>query len=285
MKNFIKQMRHFIKKLNIFDYLLILALVVIVTIFLILRYSKQEQWVSVRLKVKNTDLWWEAEPVSYWYFKNLREGDIAYNSFGQAIAKLKKLQVFDSWADRNKAFVELELKTTYDSNKKIYLFNYQPLQIGDSLELIFGKQNLQGIITHINDEEIQYQDIVVWLEMRRLEPYIADSYKPDKQITDQDGNVLAEIMEAQQKPFSFYQYSDIRGKMIKVFDPDYLDVQLKILLKATKYRDAWFFIDGSALKIGENIWLFFDDTLIKDAKITRLEPVNKSFPVQSESMN
>jgi hypothetical protein len=69
---------------------------------------------------------------------------------------------------------------------------------------------------------------------------------------------------------NFYTFSDIRGEMIKTFNPDYSDLDIVLKVKAFNTLDRDFYINNTVLKVGSKIWLQFKDYAIEDAQIIEI---------------
>lgn len=268
MKPIIHKLR--LRKFNLFDGLVIVVLLVVASSFLWLRLSRKTEWVNLRLVVTNDEWWWQGNPPQYWYADNLRPNQQAYNSFGEKVAEITNVESFDVGAYTRRLYVDVQLKGSYDTKRKIYLYNFQPLQIGKSIDLTFGKNNVRGLITYINDPKVDYVQKKIEVSMRTIRPWVADSYVPGVEMKDSLGRTLARIDSVQTTLAQYYEFSDIRGKTILVVDPDYRDVTLRLTIATFRSGDTAYFIDRAAIKIGEKIWFQFPNAAIRDAEITKI---------------
>jgi hypothetical protein len=261
-----------IKKLHItiFDVLVVSLILCVVGVFLYLRFTKNNEWINVRMVIANDDWSWEGQAPQWWYVDDLESGQIAYSSFNEKIAEITNVESFDIGGYRRRAFVDLKLKGAYDKGKKIYIYNFQPLQIGKPLDLTFGKNNVHGLITYIDKNQIGYKDRKVEVKIYTVKPWVADSLVQGLETKDSLGRTLATVDSVNITVASYYEYSDIRGSKILISDPNLRDVTLRLTIKTFMSNNTEYFIDRAAIKIGEKIWFQFPQTVIRDAEITKI---------------
>lgn len=257
-------------RLNLFDILVMVAILIVIGTFLWLRQSKKTEWINVRLVVANDEWWWEGQPPQWWYVDSLQIGQIAYSSFGEKTAEITNVDIFDVGAYRRRAFIDIMLKGAYDTQRKLYLYNFQPLQIGKPLDLTFGKNNVRGIIAYIENISVVYSQKQIEVKVLKVRPWVADSLTKGLEMKDSQGRVLAKIDDVKTEIATFYEFSDIRGQRIQVTDPEFRDVTVKITIKTFTSGATDYFVDRAAIKIGEKIWFQFPQSVIRDAEITKI---------------
>lgn len=257
-------------RLNALDIIIITAILVVVGIFLWLRISKKTEWINVRLVVANDEWWWEGQPPQWWYVDSLQSGQVAYSSFGEKVAEIVNVDIFDIGAYRRRAFIDITLKGAFDSQRKLYLYNFQPLQIGKPLDLTFGKNNVRGIITYIDDISITYSQRQIEVRVLKVRPWVAESLTKGLEMKDSQGRVLAKIDEVKTENAIYYEFSDIRGQRIQVIDPEFRDVTAKVTIKTFTSGVTDYFVDRGAIKVGEKIWFQFPQAVIREAEITKI---------------
>ncbi len=270
MRSIIQKVRIFLRSLTIFDLLIILAIVAVATVFLILRFSRKQEWVPARIMVSNDEWWWEGQAPSYWYVDDIVSGMTATNSFGETIAKITSVSVFDNGAYGRRAYVDVMLNTNYDKRKNVFLFNFQPLQIGKPIELTFGTHNIQGLVTYIGNDKVAYEDKKIEVKVYKVRPWVVDKYVVGLQMKDTVGTALATINEVKIDPHVEYEFSDIRGTSVPVNDPDYRDVTLSLTIKTFSSGGNNFFMDRAVIKIGEYVWFQFPEVAVREAMISKI---------------
>lgn len=270
MHRIIQKTKRLVRSLTLFDWVVFLLVLSVVGVFLAIRFSKKQQWLPVRVIVTNDDWWWEGQAPSFWYVDDLSPNMTATNSFGETVAKISDVSIFDVGAYGRRAYVDVLLNATYDKTKNVYLFNFQPLQIGKPIELTFGTHNVRGLVAYIGDDKIEYEDKKIEVKVYEVRPMVAEMYVEGLEMKDTLGNVLASVEEVKVDPHIKYEFSDIRGTSLPFNDPDYRDVTLVVNIKTFRSGGNNFFMDRAAVKVGELIWFQFPEVAVKEATISRI---------------
>src|SRR3989344_427073 len=267
-----KSIIHKIKSihLNPIDHLVIFSIAIVLGTFLYFSISKKTEWIDVRMVISKDEWWYEGQPPQYWYVDNIESGQVSYNAFGEKIAEIINIESFDIGGYRRRSYVDVKLKGSYDNTRKLYLYNYQPLQIGKPIDLTFGKHNVKGLVTYIDSDEITYFTKKIEVILLRIEPWVAESYKTGMQMKDSQNRVLATVNSIDIKLARQISFSDIRGQNIEVINPQLRDVSLQITIKTFKSSETFYFVDRAAIKIGEKIWFQFPEAVVRDAEITKI---------------
>jgi hypothetical protein len=269
-KAFIQRIIHFTKKFALLDWIVLAILIALFSFFLINRQSKREQWTTVRLKVANEDWWWQGNAPEHWYAQNLTGGKAAYNSFGKKIGEVQSIENYDIGGPNRMIYANLKLLTTYNKNTQTYTFNYQTLQIGKSLDLTFGTFNLHGIVTNIEEHFVPDTDTRLEIKLLSVYPWEATSFIAGLQMKDPNNSIVAEIERVDVTNAQTLEVNDRYGKLI-VFPALYTyykDVTIQLRLKTKLIDNVPYFIDGSAIKVGNYIWIQFEKTAIKNGMIS-----------------
>lgn len=260
-----------IRKLNLLDIGVIVLILSILAGLLWIRTSRKSQWINLRLVVSNDDWWWEGSPPQWWYAEELVAGQSSRNSFGEKIAEITDVESFDIGEYRRRIFVELKVKGTYDKRREAYLFNYQPIQIGKSLDLTFGKYNVRGIVTYIDATFQEYKPRVIEVKLSAVRPWVSDSFKEGLQMKDTSGRTLAEILSVSISPSRVERVTELGNEVEKTF-PGYLfdEVILRVQILTFQSGGVDYFVDRAAIKAGNRIWFQFPQTVAREAEIIRI---------------
>jgi len=271
IRRIIQDIKVFINKLNIFDYLIIFLLLFVLIFFIHNRLQRRVVWTNVRVAVENVDWWYgSGTPPRYWYGNNLLAGAQAKDAFGQTVAEVVDIDNYDQGGPYRMIYVDLKLRVDFDKNKNQYLYEFKPLSVGSSLIINFPQHQLRGIIVQTGADEIDYFFKTIRVVKNGVYKPIADQIKEGDKAYDSSGNVVAEIIEVKKAVTNFYTFSDIRGEMIKTFNPDYSDLDIVLKVKAFNTLDRDFYINNTVLKVGSKIWLQFKDYAIEDAQIIEI---------------
>lgn len=256
---------------NVFDALVVGLMVLALLSFVWLRVSRKTEWITLRLVVANDEWWWEGAPPQWWYVDGLQAGQTAKNALGETVAEIVNVQSFDVGAYRRRAFVDIKVKGAHDTRRQVFLYNYQPLQIGKSLDLTFGKNNVRGIITYIDNLPQDFKEKTIEVKLAAVHPWVTSSFYPGLKMTDSQGHPLASILSVDVVPSSVKEVVEIHeNKEIKFPPALFQDVTLRVKIKTFHSGGVDYFVDRAAIKIGERIWFQFPQTLVRDAEITRI---------------
>jgi len=271
-KNIIRKFLGF--KLNPLDISVMVLVAMIIVALLFFRSQKKEQWINLSLEVMNEEWWWEGVDPPYWYVNNLQIGDQARNSLGVVIGEISNVQIFEVGGSRKKALVNLKLKVTHDKIKNTFIFNYKPLEIGRSLNLTFGNNNIKGLVTSISEKDkftTQMHDKQIWVLVSYLRPEYVAKYQPGLAMTDSLGREIAVIEDIIKIESAVSEsFSDIRGQMVKTRSLLFKDVVLQLKIKTFESQGVHYFLDGATIKLGENIWIHFPKILAAGAEIIKI---------------
>ncbi len=258
---------------NIFDIGVLLVILLIIAAFFWIRASREDLWIDVKLVVSNDDWWWEGSPPQWWFAEGLKVGDKAKNTFGKEIGEITDIINFDVGEYRRRIFVDLKLKGSFDKRRGVYLFSYQPIQVGKPLDLNFGKYNLRGIVTYVEiaDFENFYKDKVIEVEVSSIPSWLVDSYREGLEMKDSRGRVLAKVLSVSKKPSKAIEVVEIVSqKEIKYPGNLFYDAYLKMQIKTFESNGVDYFVDRAAIKVGNIICFQFRDTLVANAKIIKI---------------
>lgn len=270
MPDIIQKINHFKRKLNFFDYIIIFLLFVVIAFFAYSRLQRNSTLVNVRVSIENLDWWYQGIPPSYWYLADLKKGEALTNSFGKKIAEVVNVDNYDLGGYSRAIYVDLKMEVDFDKKKNQYLYEFKPLVTGSSLVMNFANQQLRGIVISVGEEEIEYFYKTIKVEVRDVEPSLADKVLVGVKSYDTNGEVIAEILDAKKTLTSYYTFSDIRAKKIEVVDPEFRDLEIVLKVKSFRELDREFYINKAVLKIGAKIWFQFEDFALEDTKIIEI---------------
>ncbi len=255
------------------DLIVIGVIITALATLLWLRSQRQTQWLLVQVKVSQEEWWWSANSPEYWYAQNLQSGTKGQNSFGETVAEVVKVDLTDAGMARNQVRVWAKLKVSYDPKKEQYIFGFQPLQVGRGLELNFGSQQVKGLVVSLNEEPPQAAEREVKVKLFEVDPQTAQAIKLGLENKNSTGEVLAKITELHVGQTIRSEFSDLRGRMMLVVDPNYVQVEATIKMKLLKDGERYISPDGQAVKIGGEITVQFPQTLLLKALVLDIQPV------------
>jgi hypothetical protein len=270
MRNVPSLIKRLIKKMRVLDYLMVGGIIIIIGSFLFLRLSRKTQWTSVLVRVQPDQLWWEANPAP-WYTQAISMDQEAYNSFGQKVAVINHVQSFETNDGRNEILTEVKLKTSYDSFRHQYEYNYQPVLIGKPLEIPFAKFSLSGMVIGINTQ-LTFVEKNIEARILAIHPWKITELAQGLQAKDMSGNVVAEIQDINIQNAQVYQFDDVYGRQIitRAEDATRRDVIMKLKIKTILYNGTPYSLDGAPIKIGSHFNLQFPLTMLSFLEISAI---------------
>lgn len=277
MKNFLKRLINSIKviiqRLNFFDILTFLALLIVLVILLKNYFQKKAEWIDLRLLVQNADWWYKGEKPAFWYAGDLAEGDVAYDSFGNEVAKINSIENYDLGEDGRAIYANLRVKANFDKKRQQYFYEFKPLLVGAGVIFNFDQEQLRGLVIGLgkNATGVQVEEKTVKLRINLILPELADQVQVGVRVLDGSKKVIAEILAVDNQMAQYYDFSDIRGQKILIYDPAYRLLFIDLKMKAFRAFDEYYYVDGTPLKVGQLFDLHFANFVLSNVEIIAVE--------------
>jgi hypothetical protein len=270
MLDILLQIKRVIKKMRALDYLILGCVIIVIGAFLFLRLSRKTEWINVLVRVQPDQLWYEANPAP-WYTQSVSLNQKAYNAFGQKVAVVNRVQSFETSDGRNEILTELTLKTSYDTFRRQYEYNYQPVLVGKPLEIPFSNFSLTGMVIGINTH-LTFVEKNIEARIFAIHPWKITELAKGLKAKDTAGNIIAEIGDLTIQNAQVYEFTDTYGRQVitPAEDVTRKDVTMKLKIKAIQYNDALYTIDGAPLKIGSHFNLQFPQTSLSSIEISAI---------------
>lgn len=265
-----------IHKFNYFDFFILLTILLVLGFFLYNRFQRKSQWINVRVSVENSDWWYKGNSPYYWYASNIKDGDIAYDSFGKKVAEVIKVDNYDFGGPYRNIYVDLKVRVSFDKKRQQSLFEFKPLVVGSPVIFNFSSQQLRGLIVKVGENEIDYSYKVVKIRRKSfpkntlIYPEMTEKIKVGDKSFDSNNNLMAEVVDVKKTISSYYEFSDIRGQNIKVVNPDYRDLEITLRIKTFKDLDRNFYINQAVVKVGSTVWFQFPEYSLEDYEIIEI---------------
>lgn len=266
----IQKIKTFKRKLNFFDLFILFCLLAILVFFIYNRLQRQATWIDIRLSVENPDWWYRGSPPNYWYAQNLQVGDSLNDSFGNKVVEVVNIDNYDNYGPYRDIYVDLKVRVDYDKKKNQYLYEFKPLVTGSSLLFNFSQGQLRGLVVSIGEQKIDYFYKTIKVEKKKISPSLAEKIKVGAKSYDLDGNLIAEVLEVKNNINSYYEFSDLRGRNLEVYDPKFRDIEVTLRIKSFSQLGLNFYINNAALKVGNAIWFQFPEFALEDMRIIEL---------------
>lgn len=265
MTDRIKQYLNFLKRLSVFDWLVIFVVLMGLAFFSQFIF-KEEKWIKIEVILAPREVLKGTEGLPYWLTDVIRKGDKQYGNLGKIEAEVLDVFAYELPGGRKISSLVLGLKVSINRNKQKYIFNNRPVQIGERIDLAVGNIGVQGLITYVEgvsdtrtwEEKIieakvtRYEE--VFPETLGIDPWLAEAVKVGDQVIDTQGRVVGEIMEKRAVP-SQKIVTTADGRVLIRQDPIKKDVTLVVKLNTLKQNSVNYFLNIYPVKVGSIIFL------------------------------
>lgn len=232
IKNLLKKTKDLVKEIKPIDYFFILA-VIVAAGFFIYRFSRSSETVYVDLTYVNEGYGREEIPPKHWEVMQLEKGDVGFNNFGEGVAEIVEVEEA-YWGNGERHYIHLTVKldAIYNSANKNYLYQGNPLFIGNELDLNFGKTNFTGVITNIyespEDRFMRWDraNAVLKLTAEDVKPWHAEALS---NFTIDSKDFPVKTLESEISPALKVIKTD-DGNLVKTLHPINKDVKLTLKL-------------------------------------------------------
>jgi|GEM_PF-1798556 len=248
--------------------LVVVGLIIAAGGFLLWQRSKiTSEWITVQIKVAPDEWWWPSVGPESWYSQELKTGDWGFNSFGEKVIQIQNVQAIDIGSGRDQIIVWAKIKVGYNSKRDQYIFGFQPIQIGKSLELDFSRQRVKGLVVALEKKDFDYIEKTVKLRVAALDPIVAASFFIGQDSKTLAGEPMATITDLKILPSIESQFSDIRQRIVLVSNPQFVTLELTVKLKLRRVGEQFQYIDGQPVKLGQSLPIQFPQVTLPDARV------------------
>ena len=262
MKLFLKKIR----KLKIFDWLLILIFLILAIGFFAF-FFRQSKQLTVRLKITEKNVLYTSSTPPSWFVYLFKSGMSEKDGFGRINAEVLDVYFYDTAPAHKAVYLTLSLKTTYNGRSQEYKYKGNSVVVGESLRVNLDGILAEGLIVGVDQakDQLEYDWFKVearlmenstFTETTGIELFIADALSSGDKIFDSDGDVMVEILSKKVLPAEKNTFDD-RGNVYEKFDPRKKDVFLTLKVKAKKINNEYYFFDDNQLKINQILPLNF----------------------------
>lgn len=269
IRNFKKKVQ---KEITLVDLVLIIFGIVVVG-FLLFYFRRKREFVYVDLTFQRQD-WNESSfPPEYWEVKKLNSGDVGYNSVGKQVIEIQEVEK-NIWGGGERLFVEMAVKidAIYNTTTKTYVYDGNPLLVGEKLTLKFNNTSFSGIISNVySSKEQRFADYrqasaEIKVYYRNYEPWHAEAIK-NFTVTDNKGEVILKTRDIKITSAEKVVVTD-RGDVLLRRDPIKKDLTVTFELpKILCSNKTCYYNRYQTIMVGESFWADSDKTYVKEGSI------------------
>ncbi|OGM33333.1 hypothetical protein A3D01_00380 [Candidatus Woesebacteria bacterium RIFCSPHIGHO2_02_FULL_39_13] len=271
-----KILKKILKNFTWFDYS-VFAVVLIVMLVSFLFFYRKSEFINIRVKVSDQHVLYAWNDPQNWYANRFNKGDVEKDSLGRVISQIIGVETFNIDSDRKAVYLDLRVKTNYDSRTKLYSAKGKSLVFGVPLRFNFSGIVFDAVVTEF--PESKYQENLVTTNkiitvivrgaedfMRPVEPKVIESLKKGDRIVDSNSNVLAEIIDIKITPAERVVRTD-RGELLLRLDPVYKDALITIKVRTKIFNEEAYIFDDSPLRLGEELSLSFNKVFVESTVV------------------
>jgi len=274
----IKKVKTFLKKLTLFDYLLVLLLISGVFFYLFL-FKREQDTIYVDIFSPSHDWSEDSYPINRWQAEALKKNGKAYDTLGNEIADIVNVYRIP-WEGGGKEYVfaTLELKATYNKNLRVYSFQGSPLLVGNDFSIELSNTALEGRVINIYKDideinsRLQPKKVLITVIYRHQEPAVVEKFSTKTELFNSAGELMLKVIDFQTDHSKSYE-PNWQGQIVQSIHPSNQDVIVKILIpKATCSEYSCFYNQNFPLTVGFGFGIDFGDLVVgKDSIITDIE--------------
>lgn len=272
-----KAIKHLLKRVTIFD-AVVVGVVLILGVAFLFFFLRKPEYVTIRVKVTDQEVLYQRTEPRTWYANRFQIGDSELDALGRKITEIIGIESFNVDAYSKALYVDLKVRAIYDSRTKLYSARGKPLVFGTPMRFNLSTVTFDGFVTEYPKsefyKEITEENVAVDLLARSIEPTVAASIKKGDKVFDSNHTLLVEIIEISIKPAERVTET-ASGDLLLRYDPIFKDIFIKAIVKSKKYQNESYIFDNLPMKIGEVVPLNFPHMSVF--------PIITAFSIQTSS--
>ncbi|MBU0576333.1 hypothetical protein KJ707_02600 [Patescibacteria group bacterium] len=261
-----------LKKITLIDLVLILFGILIVG-FLLFYFRRQRVFIYIDLTFQRQDWNVNSFPPEYWEVNKLRVGDVGYNSVGKKVVEIQEIEK-NVWDGGRRLYVEMVVKldAVYNTTTRTYVYDGNPLLVGEELNLKFNDTSFTGIVVNVyKNPEQRFADYrranaEIKVHYRDYDPWHAEAIK-NFVVTNSKGEIILKTKEVKITPAEKVVVND-RGDVLLRWDPIKKDITATFELPDVLCVDKLCYYNHyQTFMIGEAFWADSGQTYVRDGSV------------------
>lgn len=255
-------MRDKLKKLTVFDYLLV-ALFFIGVLFFAVTFLRRPEYVNITVKIGEDDVSFMRPGSRDWFAQLFTVGMTERDGAGKPQVEVTKVFRYDSDKNKQAVYLTMKVHALYTKSTMQYSYKGKPLLVGYPIKLQLDYINTEGIITNIDkipDRRVKKELMVetqimidsTFMETTGTRDYIADALNVGDTISDSEGNPVMTIVAKRTLPAKKVVTTS-QGEVLTRFNPLLKDIFLTLKINATMINNKYYLFDDIPILIGQSI--------------------------------
>lgn len=248
-----------LKNITAIDVILFLLGILIVG-FMLFYFRRKKAYIYVDLTFQRQDWNSNSFPPEYWEVNKLQVGDEGYNSLGRKVAEIQDVEK-NAWDGGRRLYFEMSvrLNAVYNTTTRTYVYDGNPLLVGEDLTLQFGDVSFTGIVSNVyQSKEQRYADYrladaVIKVNYRQYDPWHAEALR-DFTVKNSRGETILNTKDIKITPAEKVVVTD-RGQVLLRRDPIRKDVVVTFELPGVLCaEETCFYNHYQTFMIGQQFW-------------------------------
>lgn len=259
--------------INIFD-VFVLLIVCFGVIFIVKKFQRKDQWRTIRIQVADPDGWsgYENRGSMFWLARGLEKGLVEKSSDGEVIAEILEVQDYERGNEKRDLYLIIKVKGFLNKTKNQFVFKSRFLGVASLVEFYFDKVHVLGWVV---DEKWDSSDMdlttfEVKARWENVYPWQAEALKKGLVMNGFGDKQIAELKSFRIENADLVT-TDSLGQVYLRKNPSKRDVYLTFKLSAEKYGDEYYFAGHQKVKVGESLWVYFENVDLESIRVSSVD--------------
>ncbi len=264
----VKYIKSKIKKLKLFDWVLIVFGLVTLVTFVILFFRKST-YITATVSVGEDSVIYGSLGPSTWFANAFHKGQKEKDGLGRVQSEVLSVYSYDTSPNHKTVYLDVRLNSVYNRATDTYTYKGTSVLIGSTVKLNLDKIYAEGLITEVQGfpTHSKKQTIKIEAQIREENPtypgtagtksYLADAIKIGDTIKDNSGSTLIKILDKKVVPAQI-TITTSDGRALSAIDPIKKDVTLTLEVLAENVEGKYYFLNNIPILIDQAIPLNTD---------------------------
>ena len=267
----LKIFRSAVKRLKIFDWILIGLGLAAVVIFAFLFFRKSS-YIVATVKVGGDSVfypswvtnWADGSGSKNWFASLFHNGQVEKDGLGRIRAEVLNVYSYDKSPTRKTVYLTVRLNVVYNRASNTYTYKGVPVLIGSKIKLDLDEIYVESLVTEVQGsgfsdarkkiviEAQAREENSTFLETAGTKSYIADAIKVGDVVKNNHGEVIIKVLDKKVLPAQrITTASD--GRALLRDDPVRKDLYLTLEVETIMIEDKYFLLDDIPILIDQPI--------------------------------
>lgn len=278
-----KKIKNFVKKLTLFDKLLI-GLAILGTVLFSYFFFRKSSYITVTIKVGRDSIIYstwapqsnDTAGVTPFLLQFFHKGMTEKDGLGRVRAEVLDVNSYYLIPSRVSLYLKTKLKVVYSRSNDQYSYKGAPVAVGSGIQLYLDNILIRGLVTGIDGKENLgekktltleawvMEESGTYLETSGAREYVADAIKVGDEAKDSQGNVVIKVLGKRVEP----------AKKVTTSADSRVFVQANPLKK-----DIFLTLQVNAVRLGDRYYIFEDIPVLVAWAVPVCTPTTCFYPI------